>query len=51
MEDVRFVDLNAPAFPAGREDHQRDAVLVVGEDRMNVGPEGSLGDLYGAKPA
>jgi hypothetical protein len=26
-------------------------VLVVGEDRMNVGPEGSLGDLYGAKPA
>ena len=41
MEDVRFVDLDAPAAPAGRENHQRDAVLIVGEECMKVSVEGS----------
>jgi len=33
IEYVRVVDLDAPAAPAGRADHQRDTVLV-GEDRL-----------------
>jgi len=46
MEDVRFLDLDAPAAPAGREEHQRDAVLFVGEECMKVSAEGSLRDLH-----
>src|ERR1700746_2115004 len=46
VEDVRFVDLDAPAALAGREDHQRDGVLIVGEERMKVNTEGSLRDLH-----
>lgn len=42
-----FVDLDAPATPAGRKDHQRDAVLIVGEECMKVSAEGSLRDLHG----
>ena len=34
VEDVRFVDLDAPAASAGRDDHQRDGVIIVGEQRM-----------------
>jgi hypothetical protein len=46
MEDMRFVDLDAPAAPTGAKHHQRDAVLIVGEDCMKVGAEGSLRDLH-----
>ena len=46
MEDVRFVDLDAPAAPAGCENHQRDAVLIVGEECVKVSVEGSLRDLH-----
>ena len=46
MKDVRFVDLHAPATPAGRRNRQRDAVLVVDQDRMQVKVERSLGDLH-----
>jgi hypothetical protein len=31
-----LVDRDAPATPAGRGDRQRDAVLVVGEGRVQV---------------
>jgi hypothetical protein len=34
------------ATPAERGNRQRDAVLVVGQDRMQVKVERSLGDLY-----
>src|SRR5579863_1961898 len=46
MEDVRFVDLDAPAAAAGRKDHQRDAVLIVGEDCMKVNAERPFRDLH-----
>jgi hypothetical protein len=46
MEDMRFIDLDAAAAPTGAKDHQRDAVLIVGEDCMKVGAEGSLRDLH-----
>ena len=46
MKDLRFVDLYAPAAPAGRGNRQRDAVLVVGQDRMQAMVERSLGDLH-----
>jgi len=46
MEDVRFVDLDAPAAPAGRDGHQRDAVLIVGQDCMKVDAERSLSYLH-----
>ena len=36
VEDVRLVDRNAPAAPAGRGGYQRNAVLVVGRDRVKV---------------
>src|SRR5205814_5343030 len=39
MEDVRLVDRNTPAAPAGRGGHQRDAVLVIGKDRVKVKAE------------
>jgi hypothetical protein len=43
-EDVRVVDLDAPAAPAGREDYQRDTALVVGEDRLKVKMEQPAAD-------
>jgi len=46
MEDVRLVDLDAPATPAGRDDHQRDSMLVVGQDCMKVSAKGSLRYLH-----
>ena len=46
MEDLRLVELDAPAAPASREDHQSHAVLVVREDRMKVSAEGSFRELH-----
>ena len=46
VEDVRFPDLDAPAAPAGREDHQRDAALIIGKECTKVNAEGSLRDLH-----
>ena len=36
MHHVHGIGLDAPAAPAGRDDHQRDTVLIVGKDRMKV---------------
>ena len=40
------LDLHAPATPAGRGNRQRDAVLAVDQDRMQVEVERSLSDLH-----
>jgi hypothetical protein len=45
MEDVRLADLDAAAAPAGRDNRQGHAVLVVGEDRVKVSAEGSPREL------
>jgi len=45
MHDVRLVDLDAPAAPAGRDNYQGHAVLVVREDRMKINAQRSLCDL------
>jgi hypothetical protein len=39
VKDVRLVDRDAPAAPAGRGGHQRDTVLVIGKDRVKVQAE------------
>ena len=41
VHDVRVVGRHAPAAPAGRGDRQRDAVLVVRQDRVDVDVERS----------
>jgi hypothetical protein len=43
---VCFFDFDAPAAPAGAEDHQYDAVLIVGKYRPDIQVERSLCDLH-----
>jgi hypothetical protein len=46
MVDVRVVGPYGLAAAAARDDHQRDAVLVVGEDRMKIDVERTFRELH-----
>lgn len=45
VAEVHGLDLDAPAISGIRGDHERHAVLIVGQDRVHVDPDGVPGDV------